>query len=119
MAHGAAAQKPLRVTRSCLDQIIQRGVACSPDSRSDPAAAGRNLAVGCPGRTLFELVGPDAGKDGVGVSIDKPGHHHAISGVNDFAIAGDQTLDLSTPAHGFDAMPTDQQRAVFNDGKLA
>jgi hypothetical protein len=51
----------------------------------------------------------------MGVGVDKPRHNHAVSGVDNFALAGDQTLDLATPADGFEAIAADEHRAIFND----
>jgi hypothetical protein len=51
--------------------------------------------------------------------IDKAGHYDAPSRVDDFAARGNQTLNFSTPADGFDLLAAHQDRAVFNDGQLA
>jgi hypothetical protein len=50
--------------------------------------------------------------------IDKAGHYDAPSGVDDLAIAVNQTLNFSTPANRFDLLTAHQNRAVFNDCQL-
>lgn len=50
--------------------------------------------------------------------VDKAGHYDAPSGVDDLAGIANQTLNLSTPADSFDLLAAQQDRAVFNDGKL-
>jgi len=68
---------------------------------------------------LLEFIGARAGKDRVGVGVDKSGHNHPAAGVNDFAVRSNEAFDLATAADRLDSIAADQERAVFGDCQLA
>jgi len=50
--------------------------------------------------------------------VHKSGHDYTPAGVDDFAIADNQTLNLSPPSDRFDLLAAHEHRSIFNDCQL-
>lgn len=55
----------------------------------------------------------------MGMGIDKTGKQDTLTGIDDFTVGIDQSLDFATASDGFDHAIAHQHRAVFDDRKLA
>jgi hypothetical protein len=53
------------------------------------------------------------------VRINEARHHDAMSGIDHFTIAADQTFDFASPPYSVDVLAAHEHGAIFNDRELA
>ena len=111
----AAAEKPFSIMLSNPYQIAQRCITRRANGRSNSAASRGNLSISRARGPLFEFIGANAGKNRMRMRIDETRHDDATSGVDHFAIFGDQTFDFAASADGLYSIAAEEQRAVLDD----
>ena len=111
----ATAEKPFSITLSDLYQIAQRCITRRSNGRSNAAAPRGNLPISRARGSLFEFVGANAGENRMRMRVHETRHDDAPSGVDHFAIFGDQVFDFAASADGLYTIAADEQPAVLDD----